>query len=410
MTNAPDGAFTPAEGAAILDMTEWASVYRDLHWSIPAMPWPHDRLAGLPVERTNFPGRLDLIGRRSMFEGECVLCTLYRTADGPRVEGIPEAPPSERPSSAPRGVDWSRLVMPAMRVPVVAGLALLVSAPAVAAAPALAPSAAPLPPGVGDDGKPWAPETGGPLNPVFMPPPPGTPPHPSATPPGEGSVNLQEAVKAGERVRAGQDAAAALEDPKPALEPIEVAPEPVVVEDEPEVVDVTPPDAFPAAPEPEPVPLPAPVELVTEAQLPAAPAPPPVKAAEVVPVESEATPERPAGVQDPAAQREAAGHYRAAADLLMQAADAIEAGDAALAGETDPEQSTGQGGGVDTAEDEPGDGDSTEGNDVDLDGARVEIDISDLKVTVNGEAVAVELGGTVEVDTADDVGQPDKAA
>ena len=98
MTNAPDGAFTPDEVAAILEMTDWATAYRDLHWSIPAMPWPHDRLAGLPVERTNFPGQLDLIGRRSMFEGECVLCTLHRTPDGPRVEGI-----TSRDQSTPRG-------------------------------------------------------------------------------------------------------------------------------------------------------------------------------------------------------------------------------------------------------------------------------------------------------------------
>ncbi len=104
--------------------------------------------------------------------------------------------------------------------------------------------------------------------------------------------------------------------------------------------------------------------------------------------------------------REAAGHYRAAADLLMQAADAIEAGDAALAGETDPERSTGQGGGVDTDAAEDGafdaaDVDSIEGNDVDRDGASVEIDISGLKVTVNGEAVAVELGGTIDVEVDD---------
>ena len=90
MTNAPDGAFTHAEGEAILDMTEWASAYRDLRWVIPSMLWKHDSLAGLPVERTNFPGRLDLIGRQSRFAEPCVLCTLHRTPDGPRVEGIPE--------------------------------------------------------------------------------------------------------------------------------------------------------------------------------------------------------------------------------------------------------------------------------------------------------------------------------
>jgi len=123
----------------------------------------------------------------------------------------------------------------------------------------------------------------------------------------------------------------------------------------------------------------------------------------VVPVESEVAPERPAGLQDPADLREAAGHYRAAADLLDQAADEIEAGDAALAGESDPEQSNGQGGGADTDTVEDGTSDtsyvdSTEGSDVDLDGVRVEIDVSDLKVTVNGEPVAVEFDGTVDPD------------
>ena len=520
----PDAAFTSAEGAAILDMTEWALAHhRDLRWVIPAMLWKHDSLAGLPVSRTNFPGQLDLIGRRSMFEGECVLCTLHRTPDGPRVEGIPDTvvPEIVHPSHTPLGVDWGRLVVPAMRIPVAAGLALLVSTPAVVAsigsptpevraiaaigtwedvaqcesggdwaintgngyygglqfsqptweafggteyapradlaskdqqiaiaertlagqgwgawptcskqtgatgegdpnavaggAPVEVVSAAmepgdPEPPGVGDDGKQWAPETGGPLNSVFMPPPPGTPPHPSAAPPppGEGSDNFKSAVEAGQRVRAEQDAAAALDDPKPTPKPVEVTPEPVVVEDGPEVIDITDPDAFPSDPDPEPMPLPAPVAPVTETPppAPAAPAPPLVEAAEVAPVESEVTPERPAGLQDPAAMREAAGHYRAAADLLDQAADEIEAGDAALAGESDPEQSTGQGGGVDTdtVEDGTSDtaGDSTEGNDVDTDGTRVTIDISDLKVTVNDESVDVELDGAIDVDTDGD--------
>jgi len=217
----------------------------------------------------------------------------------------------------------------------------------------------------------------------------------------EGSKNFNDAVAAGERARAAGDAAAVLDDPGPAPAPVKVTSEPVVVDDAeasvpsgvPDVVDITDPDAFPN--DSKPMPLPEPVEPpVTEAPpaAPAAPLPPPVEAAEVTPVESEVTPERPAGVQDPADLREAAGHYRASADLLDQAAAEIEAGDAALAGESDPEQSTGQGGGVDR------------------DGARVTVDISDLKVTVNGEAVAVELGGMVAVevdDAADNTGVSD---
>jgi len=193
-----------------------------------------------------------------------------------------------------------------------------------------------------------------------------------------------------------------LDDPEPAPEPVKVTPELVVVDDEPDVIDITDPNAFPSDPEPEPKPEPVPLPA------PAAPVPTPVEAAEVAPVESEVTPERPAGVQDPADLREAAGHYRAAADLLDQAADEIEAGDAALAGESDPEVSDGQGGGVDTdtvedgTSDAAGDVDSTEGNDVDPDGTRVTIDISDLKVTVDGEAVDVELDGAIAVDTAGD--------
>ena len=241
-----------------------------------------------------------------------------------------------------------------------------------------------------------------------------------AAPPalGPGSDNFDNAFEAGRRALAEQDAAAALDDPMPAPEPAVVdEPEPVVVDDAaeesvssgvPDVVDITDPDEFPN--DSKPMPLPKPVEPpVTEAPppAPAAPVPPPVEAPEVPPVESEVAPERPVGVQDPADLREAAGHYRAAADLLEQAADEIEAGDAALAGESDPEDPAGQGGGVDT--DTVKDGTaagagagSTEGGDVDLDGVRVTVDASDLKVTVNGEPVAVEFNGTVDADTAGD--------
>jgi len=211
----------------------------------------------------------------------------------------------------------------------------------------------------------------------------------------EGSNNFQQAVEAGERARAAGDAAAALDKSEPAPESVDVAPEPVVVDDEPEpeVIDITPLDAFPSDPEPEPMPLPAPVEPpVTEAPAPApaAPAPAPIESVDV-------TPERPAGVQDPADLREAAGHYRAAADLLEQAADEIEAGDAALAGESDPELSDGQGGGVDI-DDEAFDA-------TDPDGASVKVTISDLEIKVgDGETheVDVELNGTIDVDATGD--------
>jgi len=232
-----------------------------------------------------------------------------------------------------------------------------------------------------------------------------------AAPPalGPGSDNFDNAFEACRRALAEQDATAALDDPEPTPAPVKVTPEPVVVDDEPKVIDITPPDAFPAAPEPEsePMPLPEPVKPpVTEAPppAPAAPVPPPV--------ESETTPERPAGVQDSAAVRKAAGHFHAAGDLLEQAADEIDAGNAALAAESDPEESTGSGGGVDTATVEDGaDVDSVEDSDVDLDGVRVTIDASDLKVTVNGEPVDVELDGAIAVDTAgDDAPEVTKAA
>ena len=211
---------------------------------------------------------------------------------------------------------------------------------------------------------------------------------PAEPEPQEGGV----AEVVGDALDDGQEHVHEQDDSEP--EVAEVAPEPVPVEEIPA-----------PAPEPEPVPLPAPIVPVTETPPPAPAAPLPVEVAEVAPADSAVTPERPAGVQDPADLREAAGHYRTAADLLEQAADEIEAGDAALAGGSDPEESTGQGGSVDTntVEDETpagADADSVDGNDVD----RVEIDMSDLKVTVNGEAVAVELGGTidVEVDAVDD--------
>jgi len=512
----PDAAFTSAEGAAILDMTEWALAHhRDLRWVIPAMLWRHDSLAGLPVSRTNFPGRLDLIGRRSMLEGECVLCTMHRTLDGPRVEGIPDTvvPEIVHPSRTPPGVDWGRLVVPAMRIPVVAGLALLVSAPAVVASigsptPEVRAVAA-----IGtwedvaecESGGDWAINTGNGyygglqfsqptweafggleyapradlaskdqqvaiaertlagqgwgawptcskrteatgsgdpnavaggapvVEPTVMEPGDGGAPSPPQPPPAEdpfkgtipppgqgrdapmdgtpeqaappalgpGSDNFDYAFEAGQRALAEQDAAAALDDPDPAPEPAAVEPEPVVVDDAteesvspdvPDVVDITDPDEFPN--DSKPMPLPKPVEPpVTEAPppAPAAPVPPPVEAAPVAPVESEATP-------DSAAVRKAAGHFHAAGDLLDQAADEIDAGNAALAGESDPEAPAGQGGGVDTdtVADEPA---AVAG----ADGARVEVTISGLEITVDGETetVAVELDGMVAVDADD---------
>ena len=521
MTNAPDGAFTPDEGTAILDMTEWASAHhRDLHWAIPAMPWKHDSLAGLPVSRTNFPGRLDLIGRRSRFGEPCVLCTLHRTPDGPRVEGIPEpvaAMPVEAHRPSPlRGLDLSRIAAPRFSLALAGGGALVVSGVLAGIAPVVATAATPavqptsMPGLMPDPVQPVDPDVGGNGgNDGFHEKPgqPGVPDFDRPLDPTEGDLK-DDHTQAGRGAAAGVPAPASLDDVIPPAgqgldaaggsdgsgnpyAPAQVDPTEVVGgghklesrtetrevpaevesgDDEPqegaaaevvddavdrgeewieeqddsaaevaEVASVEPapePEFEPApAPAPEPMPLPEPVEPpVTEAP-PAVPVP--IEAAEVTPADS-AEVERPAGVQDPADLREAAGHYRTAADLLEQAADEIEAGDAALAGESAPEVSDGQGGGVDTdtVEDGPTDGagvDPAPSSDVDLDGARVEVTISGLEITVNGETetVDVELDGTVDVDdaeadtvvsgvdsdrgtvqvdTADEVTQPDKAA
>jgi len=224
---------------------------------------------------------------------------------------------------------------------------------------------------------------------------------------GLGSDNFNEAYEAGQRARAenegildtGSDPAPEPQDAADASNSYP-ADEPAVEEEHVHEQDDSAAEVAEVAPVEEvPAPDPAPIVPVTEAP-PAVPVP--VEAAEVTPAEA-AEVERPAGVQDPADLRKGAGHYRAAADLLEQAATEIEAGDAALAGESGPEQSTGQGGStevdpVDT--DESSKVDTDESSESDGKGtATVELRIGGLELTADGETeeVDLEISGPVQV-------------
>jgi len=234
--------------------------------------------------------------------------------------------------------------------------------------------------------------------------PPGTPQE--AAPPaiGVGSENWNRAVEAGERSRAEQDAAAALEESEPAVEPdrdpegaasealedaVDQGQEWVDSQDndsEAEVAGET--QTVPATDEAEsePAPVPPPAELPAPVVPPAPPAE--VAPAEVTPAETtpEATGKQIAGL------RAVATDLRDAADSLDAAADQLEelqspSDTTEPAGDTDAED--GVGGGTDTEE----------VSDVDLHGADISIQIVGIDIQVNGvtEEIDLSINGSLVV-------------
>ncbi len=126
---------TRPEREAILKMVSWAksSRFRDLRWIIPNdVTWLADSLVGLPVQRIGISGALDLHGRLSRWGEDCVLCSLRRSPNGPKIVGMPAvAPEPATPGAIQLRRPWRAL--PVMTVPLALGTTLLVTSPAGAA-------------------------------------------------------------------------------------------------------------------------------------------------------------------------------------------------------------------------------------------------------------------------------------
>lgn len=374
-----------AEVDRVVEMISWAvsQNYRGLRWIIPNDGTvPGDMLVGVPVHRTGVDNALHLMGHR-LLKPERTLCFLERSPDGPHIEGGPaeaeDCDPDQPLASVPAGVDWSRLPSPQFTLSLVGGLALVVGgtfpSPGAQSEVHFAAASTVLPesPGTGDDGQPWAPDTGGQWNPVFtqpskLPDAPTSPPAPSD--------NLRQAIEYGE-----EWVAADVPPAEPVEDVAESVPEPELELGESDPVDE--PEAPPEVTDGGFVPLPEPAP-------PVAPPPPPADAPPVPP-EAEQIEDAAPTQPDPNDLREAAEHYREAAEHLDAAAAAIEAGNSA--------QSGGQGGSV-TETEPPTDTADTTDDAADLDGAHVSIQIGGLDVVVDGEhhTVDVSVSGTVQVD------------
>lgn len=84
-------SLTEPERRATVIMARWASEagYRGLWWSVPNdASWPGNLLAGIAVRHDGLSSRYDLKGRL-LWRPERVVCSLLRSPEGYRVEGVP---------------------------------------------------------------------------------------------------------------------------------------------------------------------------------------------------------------------------------------------------------------------------------------------------------------------------------
>ena len=431
---------TGPEREAILKMASWAQGvrFRDLRWVIPNdATWLADSLAGLPVQRTGISSALDLLGRTSRRGEDCVLCSLRRSSNGPKIVGMPAVAPEPTTAVVPQlRRPWRAL--PVMTVPLALGTTLLVTSPAGAATDATWDAVADC-----ESGSDWAINTGngyygglqfsdptwdghggeayapradlatreqqiaiaertladqgwsawptcskragatgsGNPNAVAEGPaeavPAVTPAAPAPPPPPPDS-NAEAETDHGDQWLTNQgtpqEESESAPGPELDAEGSETAEDSVSVEDGGFVPLPDEPDAEPTT---EPAPSIAPPEPVVS------PAPAPA-----APVTDQGTVQEDAdSMPEPADLRARADHYREAAEHLDAAADAVEAGNAAAVSES--RDLDGPRGGTPSAVDQV---ESDTDSDVSVTGqANVKLTLSGVKVTIDGETRTVDL-------------------